>query len=212
MIVAYLIHVANVLYLVSYLVRDILWLRVLTVVAIATLCPYFYFRDDPLWAALAWNVVFFSINAYQIKVLLMERRPVTLSEREQRLYHMLFRTLTPREFLKLLKLARWQEATEERRLLSQGDAVSDVVVIFEGKADVSVDGKRVATLDEGSLIGEIAFLTGAESSADVTAAQATHYVSWPMGDLKVFLKEHPDLRAAWQMVVGTDLALKLRAS
>ena len=45
------IHIANVLYLVSYLVRDILWLRWLTVIAICTLMPYFYFQAEPLWAS-----------------------------------------------------------------------------------------------------------------------------------------------------------------
>ena len=39
-----LIHAANVLYLFAFLVRDILWLRILTVVAALCLVPYFYFR------------------------------------------------------------------------------------------------------------------------------------------------------------------------
>ena len=46
-----LIHVANVLYLFSYLMRDILWLRILTVVAACCLMPYFYFRPEPLMPA-----------------------------------------------------------------------------------------------------------------------------------------------------------------
>ena len=40
----YLINIANVLYLFSYLVRDILWLRILTVIAASFLIPYFYLR------------------------------------------------------------------------------------------------------------------------------------------------------------------------
>ena len=95
------IHIANVLYLVSYLVRDILWLRCLTVVAILTLMPYFYFRETPLWAAICWNVVFLGINGYQIYQLLLARRPVPLSALEQKIYALGFFSLTPRQFKKL---------------------------------------------------------------------------------------------------------------
>lgn len=69
-----LVHVANVLYLVSYLVKDVLWLHVLTVVAGLVSMPYFGLRADPLWAPVAWNVVFVAINTYQIHLLWRERR------------------------------------------------------------------------------------------------------------------------------------------
>ncbi len=48
----YTIHIANVLYMMSYLMRDILWLRIITVLAASCLVPYFYFRPDPLYAAI----------------------------------------------------------------------------------------------------------------------------------------------------------------
>ena len=76
----YFIHTANVLYLLSYLVRDILWLRVLTVVAGVVLMPYYLAQSPPLLAAVAWNVLFTGINAVQIARLLYERRPVVLTE------------------------------------------------------------------------------------------------------------------------------------
>jgi hypothetical protein len=45
-----LIHVANVLYLVAYMVRDVLWLRILTVVGAFCLMPFYYFRAQPIQA------------------------------------------------------------------------------------------------------------------------------------------------------------------
>ncbi len=65
------IHFANVLYLVSYLVQDILWLRVLTVVAALSLIPYY--ATNWLGEAIAWNVVFLVINVVQIKLLMIRR-------------------------------------------------------------------------------------------------------------------------------------------
>ncbi len=52
-----LIHAANLLYLFAFMVRDILWLRSLTVIAAACLIPYFYFRPEPLMMPIYWNLV-----------------------------------------------------------------------------------------------------------------------------------------------------------
>ena len=73
-----MIHVANVLYLLSYLMRDILWLRAFTVIAAVCLVSYFFFRPDPLMPAIYWNLLFTSLNIYWIWRLLLERRPVRL--------------------------------------------------------------------------------------------------------------------------------------
>ena len=105
-----LIHAANVLYLLAFMVRDSLWFRTLAVVAAACLISYFYFRPDPLMAPIYWNLVFTAVNIYWIGRLLLERRPLALSAAEQRLCELVFRTMTPREMIKLLKLATWEHA------------------------------------------------------------------------------------------------------
>ena len=48
----FMIHIANGLYMLSYLMRDVLWLRILTVLAASCLLPYLYFSPDPLFAAI----------------------------------------------------------------------------------------------------------------------------------------------------------------
>jgi hypothetical protein len=67
-----LIHIANVLYVISYLVKKTLWLRLLTVVAGSVLIAYYALLPVPLWAAIGWNVVFLAVNLRQIQVLLLE--------------------------------------------------------------------------------------------------------------------------------------------
>lgn len=61
-----LVSVANVFYLMSYSVRDILWLRILTVVGGTLLLPYYYLQTEPLWAPFGWNLVFLAINVFWI--------------------------------------------------------------------------------------------------------------------------------------------------
>jgi hypothetical protein len=69
----YFINIANILYLLSYFVRDILWLRILTVIAALCLIPYFYFRAEPIMPVIYWNTFFIVLNVYWILRLASER-------------------------------------------------------------------------------------------------------------------------------------------
>ena len=68
-----LIYIANLLYLTSYLVRDILRLRLLTVVAALCLVAYFYCREEPMMTVVYWNLFFVTLNVVQILRLLLGR-------------------------------------------------------------------------------------------------------------------------------------------
>jgi hypothetical protein len=61
-----LIHLANALYLLSYFVRDMLRLRVLTIVAGSCLIAYFALLPEPLMVAVYWNLAFVAINLARI--------------------------------------------------------------------------------------------------------------------------------------------------
>ena len=71
-----LLYGANILYLISYAVRDILWLRILTVVAASILIAYFWLLPEPLYTVVYWNLLFTGINIYWVTRLMLERRPV----------------------------------------------------------------------------------------------------------------------------------------
>ena len=70
-----LICIANVLYLLSYFVRDMIWLRVLTILGAMLLLPYFCLRAEPLMMPVYWNAFFIVLNAWWVVRLIRERRP-----------------------------------------------------------------------------------------------------------------------------------------
>lgn len=78
----YFINIANILYLLSYFVRDMLWLRVLSVIAASFLTLYFYFRPDALMTAVYWNLFFIALNVYWVARLAFERRVQRLETSE----------------------------------------------------------------------------------------------------------------------------------
>lgn len=68
-----LIYVANFLYLFSYMVRDMLHLRVLTIVAACCLVTYFYNQAEPLMTVVYWNLFFVALNVFQLGHILLGR-------------------------------------------------------------------------------------------------------------------------------------------
>ena len=79
-----LIYAANILYLLSYLVRDILYLRLLTVVAACCLVTYFYNQAEPLMTVIYWNLFFVTLNVLQLTRILWERYRERAIVRHQR--------------------------------------------------------------------------------------------------------------------------------
>lgn len=204
------IHIANAIYLCSYLVKDILWLRVLSVVAGLTLLGYYAWMPMPLWAAIGWNVLFAAINARQIHLLLLERRPVSLRPDELRLYRLAFRRLTEREFAKLVAIGQWKEFRAGERIVEHGEQLHQLIVLVSGRVRVEGDGKADAELRPGCLLGDMSFLAGTIPDANVVAIEPTRVVSWQDEVLRKLLGTSAELRAAVEQVIGEDLVAKLR--
>jgi CRP-like cAMP-binding protein len=207
----YLVHFSNILMLVAYSVRDILWLRWFAVAAALTNIPYFLFRPQKLWPPVVWALVFTAINLFQIVRIYLERRPVTLSEDERKLYDLGFTSLRPREFVSLLLAGEWKDATVGEKVLSEGESVSSICIAISGTVHVRKRDEDLADLEPGHIIGTSLALTGDPSPVDASFTEAARYMCWPLHDLRRFLDRRPDLRVTLQRLVNTDLSRKLEA-
>jgi hypothetical protein len=205
----YLVHFSNVLLLVSYSVKDILWLRWFAVAAALTNIPYFLLQGTVLWPPILWAVVFTVINLYQIARLYLERRPVVLSPDEQKLYDLGFRSLRPREFVSLSLAGEWKSAQPGEKVVAEGEPVSSLCIPIRGSADVRRRGERIGALKPGHIIGTGLALTGEPSPVEVTFTEAARYMRWSLPSLRSFMDKRPDLRVALQGLVNRDLAGKL---
>jgi CRP-like cAMP-binding protein len=205
----YLVHFSNILLLVAYSVRNILWLRWFAVAAAVTNMPYFLLQHTVLWPPILWALVFTAINLYQISRIYLERRPVVLSEDEQRLYDLGFQSLRPREFVSLTLVGEWKDAAVGDKVLIEGEPVSRLCISIAGNAEVRKQGKLVGTLEPGHIVGTALALTGAPSPVDVTFTEFARYMSWPLPSLRAFTDKRPYLRVTLQSLVSRDLAGKL---
>ena len=204
-----LVNFSNILLLVSYSVRDILWLRWFAVAAALTNIPYFLSQADILWPPVLWGLVFTLINLYQIFRIYMERRPVVLSADEQQLYDMGFHSLRPREFVSLVLTGEWKNASTGDRVLAEGAPVSSVCVAIAGTVHVRRQGQDLVELRPGHVIGTALALTGEPSPVEATFTEPARYMCWSLSNLRSFLDKRPELRATLQSLVNRDLAGKL---
>ena len=210
-----LVNVANVVYLLSYSVRDILWLRILTVFGAGLLLPYYYLQLEPLWTPMAWNVVFIAINIYWITKLILERRPVHFTEEEERLYESSLRNMTRHQAKKLFQMGEWTTAPVGTKLLKQGEPVKDVSLIAEGEVTVKMDGNLVDTIGAGCFLGGIAFLHADErfgTPVTVTATKPTRSIAWPRKLVRADFEKDSELAIAFQASLGLGIAHYLKTA
>lgn len=204
------LHAGNVLYVVSYAVRDILTLRVLTIVAICSLVGYYI--TSGLWVAIAWSALFLLVNLVQVYRLLLERRPVQLSMDERRLYGLAFVGLDERHFKRIAAIGSWNAFEVGDAVVGLGDDVTHVHVVLEGAADVCVEDDSRGHVGPGQFIGEGGFLTDRPACASVVVERSMRVLSLPATALRELLEQRPEIRSGLQRIVSADLVFKLRAA
>jgi hypothetical protein len=203
-------HLASVLTMVAYLLKDILWLRFLTILSCFAGMAFNYFVPaTPLWTVIYWNVLFAIINIVQIAIIIKERAGVHFSEEEKELHDTLFKNFAPFEFMKLMRVGKWLEAKPGEVLATEMKALDSVMLIYNGTVAVEQNGLEIAKLKDGNFIGEVSFITEGMATATVRAQQPTRYIAWPKTAIKALLARNPSMRFAMQALLSTDLSKKL---
>jgi CRP-like cAMP-binding protein len=204
-----LINLSNIVFLVAFSVRDVLWLRILAIVGEGLTLPYYYFQDEKLWPPIVWGAAFMIVNAIRVVAIALERRPAVLNDREERLYQIAFSTIDRRKFLKLVSLARWVECPPEEVILKKGQLISEAIVVMSGELEAMLNGSVRMTLRPGQLIGDVSAYTGLASPADVVARGYVTLAKWDLGQVREFTASRPELRASLLRMVSVDLAVKV---
>ena len=199
-------HLAFGLIAFSFLVKDILWLRVVSIVASLFSVLYnFYIPVEPMWLAINWNIVFVLVNIYHIAVIIYEKRPIKMAPKDKELYETLFKDLSPVEYLKITKIANWKTFKSGETIIRQEHLVTDLVLIYNGTVDVVVGKKKVAELKDGQFVGEMSFLTEKSATATCIVKHDTECLMWKQPEFKDLLKRNPSLYYTIQGLLSNQL-------
>jgi hypothetical protein len=205
----YFIHGANVLLLLAYSVRDLLWLRLFALTASVIAIPYFALQPAPLWEPIGWSVVFAGINLFQSWRLFAERRPVKLTPEEEEVRRLVFRDLPPRKVLQVLSIGSWTTAETGERLLQHGKSVEAISLVVRGKVRVTRGGGVLGDLVAGNFVGSALLLSGVPADVDAVAVETVRAIRWEVGTLERYLTANPETRIIMQRFLARDLAEKV---
>jgi CRP-like cAMP-binding protein len=75
----------------------------------------------------------------------------------------------------------------------EGDPGVGLFIIVDGKAEVTIGGKRTATLGKGEFFGEIALLDGGPRTATVTATTDIELLGLTEWVFRGLMQEHPKI-------------------
>ena len=125
------------------------------------------------------------------------------------------------QYVKLLRDAVWCAPTEETPLTVEGEPVTQLFVSVSGDFDVVSGGRRVATLPEYQVIGEVALLENLQSKdgafhqaarATVLAEPGSRYVAFSQKALYELQLADEAFAAAMRLAIARTLSHKLGAA
>jgi len=206
-------HLAFGLIAFSFLVKDIFWLRIVSIIASLFSVFYNYIIPlEPMWLAINWNFIFIAVNIYHIAIILYEKREVKMDDKNQELYDTLFSEMTPVEYLKISRAAKWEMVKAGQRIITQGMPVPDLYLIYNGTVDVVVDNEQIAELKDGEFVGEMSFLTEKVATATCKVKYDAQCLVWKQREFKELLKRNPSLYFTIQSVLSAQVSDKLVSS
>lgn len=191
-----LINLSNIVFLVAFSARGVLKLRILAILGEGLTLPYYYCQSEKLWPPIFWGAAFMIVNAIRIVATLLERRPVVLSDREDRLYRVAFSSIDKREFLRLASLARWVDCSPGEVILQKGQEISEAIVIIAGDLEAVLSNDIRMALRPGQLTGDVCAYSGLSSPVEVVARGSGTLASWDLRHVREFTASRPELRAS----------------
>ena len=208
-----LLNCAYTIWLAAFIAKDIAWLRRITIAGNLVVLPYYYFFfEPPMWNPIFWVCTYTVINLVMLFLHYMESRPIKLSDIEQKIYELTFKSIEPRIYKKLIDLGTWEELQPEVELVTRDSVLNSLMLVVDGEAEVVLKHGEHRYIPIGGFIGEQSFITGGKTYADVsTGREATTILRWNSESLRKFLAHKETLKDAVDLIITADLIYKLRS-
>lgn len=105
----------------------------------------------------------------------------------------LFRPFSKSDRRDLVQKFRARDVRRGETMIHEGKTSDGLYVVLSGEVDVQVKGRKVASLREGEVFGEMSLLTRSAATASVTAARHTSVLRLPREDFDRLILSHPQI-------------------
>lgn len=201
-------HLPYLLFVLSMIMRRIIWLRGIAVIAGLT---RIYIRlmilYDPV--TVLWESTLVFINVGQLLLIWYDSRQNHTTADEAELVSRVAPGVPRRTVRLLLRAARWADLSPETVLTSEGKAVEDLTFVASGAARVERQGALVAVCARGDFVGEMSFVSGDAATATVVAEDTMRVARFKRTELRTLMDRDPQLRHALEASFNRNLIGKL---
>jgi len=151
---------------------------------------------------------FFTISLVQVIILIIQRRPVTLSEALEQIYLTAFWIMNREEFLKFWNQGENSTFTDEQ-VLKLDDVPQYLYLVLDGEVEIRKNDQVVAGLGSNYSIGEMSFINRCKATADVFAKGTLRVRRWAVQNLYQLEIRSPEMFNRLNVILGQDLSRKL---
>ncbi|MGB0410074.1 MAG: Crp/Fnr family transcriptional regulator [Pikeienuella sp.] len=163
-------HTSYLLLVISMFMRQIGPLRVFVILSAFVAIIYdVVWLKDPI--GVFWETLLVAVNIVQLAYDWLAGRRAIFSAEERRLWETRFPTLNAREARRLLSSGLWVDAPRGKRLATEGEIVTHLIYVDQGRADISYQGKAFTWCGPGNFIGEMSVLDKGPASADAVLTE-----------------------------------------
>lgn len=206
-----LFNLGNFLAVAAFAVRGPVTLRMLTVIGALLQCLfYLYVAGGPVLYGVFWKSLTAAVAFGFVLVILRERMGRQFAPELRGLAQEL-NLLNPGQIERLFKIGDVRVAEVERCIIREGVKPDELVYLLEGKATVLRDARSIQ-VQPGTFLGEIAFVSGGNATADVLLAPGSRYIAWPVDRLGALLTRDDQIDITLRGLINHDLARKLSAN
>lgn len=120
--------------------------------------------------------------------------------------------LKPDDLDLLSSYGEFVPAHAEAPLITQGDPQDNLFIVISGSLNVVRDGETLATLSEGSAIGEVNLFDPGTATATVVATEFSQLWRINRDELLSFINDSPGAGNQLLLALASTLASRLRGS
>lgn len=207
------IHISYFLAALAYILKNILWLRIILVCSSSfNLIFNFFAASEVNYGDVFWHSFFILINSIQAIIIVNDILGVRFTTAEKDIFVKVFSALTPVDFHKLVRAGKLKKFNKGDILARENKPIRHLYLIYRGQASVDKSDHHVADIGKYAFVGEMAFVTHNFASATVTISRDSKVFVWDFKHLGKLMKDNPDMQVAFQSSLGTDMAKKLGVS
>lgn len=190
----------------STLFRSVLWLRV----ALLTGAMLFvtYGVSVGLTSMAVWNTLIAFLHIVQLRRIITQRRSIVLSDEDEAMRLALFPELSRFDFFSLWSIGE-SVTFSDTLLTAEGQQQETVMLVVDGTVEIRSGASVLDRLSNGSLVGEMSFVSGRFASADSYALGEVRVRQWQQARLQTLDQLNPTAARALHEFIGKDLARKL---